>query len=159
MARQQYPLEALRKLRDERADAQARALAAQVARCAAAQAVVFEREQVRREHALSTAEMLRVERERLAAGQASAAELQRAGDFEARARTQARALERCEAEARELLAQQRAEEQKLREELGRREAEAQLARNHEANFHEQHESAVLRAEEEASLERWNAQRR
>jgi hypothetical protein len=159
MARQQYPLEALRKLRDERADAQAQALAKQVARCAAAQAVLLEREQLRREHALRTAETLRVERERIAAGQVLAAELQRGSDFEASARAQARALERSEAEARELLAQQRAEEQKLRAELGRCEAEAKLARNHEANFHEQRASAVLRAEEEASLERWNARRR
>jgi hypothetical protein len=159
MVRQQYPLEALRKLRDERAEAQAQALAMQVARCAAAEALVMKREQLRREHALTTAAMLRAERERLGAGLASAADVQRAGDFEVTARDQARALERSEAEARELLAQQRAEERRLREELGRREAEAKLSRNHEANFHEQRASATLRAEEEASLERWNARRR
>lgn len=159
MERQHYPLEALRQLRDERADAQAQALAGQVARCAEAEAVVLEREQLRREHARATAEMLRLERERIIAGQVLAAELQRGSDFEASARAKARALERSEAEAREMLAQQRAEEQKLREELGRCEAEAKLARNHEANFHEQRASAALRAEEEASLERWNARRR
>jgi hypothetical protein len=159
MPRQQYPLEALRKLRDERAEAQAHALAKQVVRSAAAQALVLERERLRREHALSTAATLRVERERLVAGQVSGADLERASDFEAAARAQARALAGSETEARELLAQERAEEQKLREELGRREAEAKLARNHEANFHEQCASATLRAEEEASLEQWNARRR
>jgi hypothetical protein len=159
MARQQYPLEALRKLRDERAEAQAQALAKQVARCTAAQAVALERERLRREHALVSAETLRAERERLAAGQLSGADLKRASDFEAAARAQARALEHSEAEARKLLAQERVEEQKLRDELGQREAEAKLARNHEANFHEQNASVTLRAEEEASLEQWNARRR
>ena len=159
MPRQQYPLEALRKLRDEHAEAQAQALARQVARTASAQALVFERERLRCEHSRSTAETLRTERERLAAGRASGADLQRASDFEAAVRAQARALESSEFEARELLAQERAEEQKLREELARREAEAELARNHEAYFHARNASATLRAEEEASLEQWNARHR
>jgi hypothetical protein len=159
MPRQQYPLEALRKLRDEHAEAQAQGLAKQVARAATAQALLLERERLRREHARSTAEALRSERERLDAGGLSGADLQRASDFEAAARAKSRALESSEVEARELLAQERAQEQKLREELGRREAEAKLARNHEANFHERNASATLRAEEEAALEQWNARRR
>lgn len=159
MARQQYPLEALRKLRDERAEAQAQALAQQVARSSAAQAVLVERERARREHARVTAETLSTERERLARGGVSGADLLRASEFETAARAQAAGLERAESEARQLLAQQRAEEQKLREELGQREAEAKLARNHEANFHEQNASVALQAEEEAALEQWNARRR
>jgi len=159
MSRQQYPLEALRKLRDERAEAQAQALAQQVARSSAAQAVLDERERVRREHARVTAETLRAERERLAQGGASGADLLRVSEFETAARTQAAGLEHAESEARRLLAQQRVEEQKLREELGRREAEAKLARNHEANFHARNASAALHAEEEAALEQWNARRR
>jgi hypothetical protein len=158
MARQQYPLEALRKLRDERAEAQALALAHQVARSSVAQTALAERERARREHAHSTAETLRAEGERLAQGGVSGADLLRAAEFEACARAQAGALESAEREARQRLGQQRAEEQKLREELGRREAEAQLARHHESDFHERNASTALRAEEEAALEQWNARR-
>jgi hypothetical protein len=159
MARQQYPLEALRKVRDERAEAQARTLARQMARTSAAQAAVSERERQRREHARRTLETLETERARLAAGSASGADLSRVADFEAGARAQAGLLERCEAEARELLAKERGEEEKLREELSRREAEAKLTRNHEATFHEHNENAALRSEEEAALEQWNARHR
>jgi hypothetical protein len=159
MVRQQYPLEALRRLRDERAEAQARGLAEQLARSAAAEAVLNERERVRREHALSTDQTVRAERARLAAGQVSGADLLRATEFESAARARAQELERSELEAGQRLAQERAQEKKLRAELGRLEAEAQLARNHEASFHEQHATAALRAEEEAALEQWNARRR
>jgi hypothetical protein len=159
MARQQYPLEALRKLRDERAEAQAQTLAKQIARSGAAQAALNERERQRREHARRTLEALRAERERLAAGAVSGADLLRSADFEAGARAQAQLLERAETEARETLAKERAEEQRLRDELSRREAEAKLTRNHQATFHQQHEDAALRAEEEAALEQWNARHR
>lgn len=159
MARQQYPLEALRKLRDERAEAQAQTLARQIARAGAAQAALNERERQRREHAQRTLEALGAERERLAAGAVSGADLLRSAEFEAGARAQAQLLERAEAEARDALAKERAEEQRLRDDLSRREAEAKLTRNHQATFHQQHENAALRAEEESALEQWNARRR
>jgi hypothetical protein len=159
MARQQYPLEALRKLRDDRAEAQAQTLAEQVARASAARAALSERERLRREQAQRTSEALRAERERLVAGAVSGADLQRSAEFEAAARAQAQLLERAEAEARDALAKERAEEERLREELSRREAEAKLTRNHEATFHQQNENVALRAEEEAALEQWNARRR
>jgi hypothetical protein len=159
MARQQYPLEALRKLRDERAESQAHTLAEQVARASVAQAALRERERLRREHAQRTLQTLREERERLAAGAMSGADLQRSAEFEAAARAQAALLERAESDARDALARERAEEQKLRDELSRREAEAKLTRNHEATFHQQNETAAQRAEEETALEQWNARHR
>jgi hypothetical protein len=159
MARQQYPLEVLRRLRDERAEAQAHSLAEQVARCSLARAAVDERQRVRREQAQRTRETLQAERERLAAGKLCGADLLRSAEFEAAAAVQAELLERAEADARLQLAQEQAEERKLRDELSRREAEAELTRNHAANFHEQNESAALRAEEEAALEQWNARHR
>lgn len=159
MPRQPYPLEALRRLRDERAEAQARGLAEQLARSAAAEAVLNARERARREQALFTDETVRAERARLGAGQVSGADLLRATEFESAACARAQELERAELEARQRLAHERAQEEKLRAELARLEAEAQLARNHEANFHEQHATATLRAEEEAVLEQWNARRR
>lgn len=159
MARQQYPLEALRKLREERAEAQVRTLARQVARAAAAQTVVNERQRQRRDHAQRTLETLSAERERLAAGSVSGADLSRSAEFEAAARAHAEQFERAEAEARELLAKERAEEHRLRDELSRREAEAKLTRNHEASFHQHNEHAALRGEEEAALEQWNARQR
>jgi hypothetical protein len=159
MARQQYPLEALRTLRDERAEAQARDLAAQLARSSAAQLRLAEKERARREQGERTAASVRSERERLAAGLGSGADLQRCVEFEAGAAAQAALLLRAEAEARQALAHEREQEQKLREELAKRDAEAQLVRNHQARFHEQAADAALRAEEEVALEQWNARRR
>jgi hypothetical protein len=158
MARPEYPLEALRKLRDERVDAQAEALAVQVARAESAEQRLRERERTRREHAEQAAEAVRQERARLAAGQASGADLLRVSEFENAVRAQAVLLERAEAEARQALTQERAEEQKLRQKLGELEAEAEVVRKHEAGFRQHHADAVQKAEEEAALEQWNARR-
>jgi hypothetical protein len=159
MARPEYPLEALRKLRDERASAQAHDLAAQITRSQAAEAKLRERERARREHTERTKESVRLEQERLSAGAARGADLLRVADFEAAAQVQAKLLERAESDARAELAKERAEEQKLREQLSQREAEAKLVRNHEAGFHERHQDLAQKAEEEAALEQWNARRR
>lgn len=159
MARHRYPLEALRKLRDERAEAQAHELAAQIARSRQAESALSERQRARQAHAQRTAEILRLERERLAAGQGSGADLLRVTEFEAGARARARLLESSEHEARQALSRELAAERKLREELARREADAELVRNHEADFHQRAASAAQRAEEEAGLEQWNARRR
>ncbi len=159
MARQQYPLEALRKLRDERAEAELQELARQVARSASAEATLRERERARREHAERTADSLRVERQRLAGGGVRGADLLRVADFQVAARVQAELLERAEAAARQELASERALEQKLREQQATREAEAKLVRNHEANFHEHQTDLAQKAEEEAALEQWNARHR
>jgi|SRR3954468_24854027 hypothetical protein len=159
MARQTYPLETLRKLRDERAEAEAQALAAQIARCHAAEAQLQKRELLRREHAERTALSLEVERQRLAEGAASGADLLRAAEFGKAARAQAELLERAESEARQALAQARAEQEKLRQQLSEREAEAKLVRNHEASFHDYQTELTQKADEEAALEQWNARRR
>ena len=159
MTRQQYPLEALRKLRDERAEAQAQSLAEQLARSQTAEAKLRAREQARREHAARTAESVDLERQRLAEGGASGVDLLRVADFEAAARVQGALLERAEAEARQALDQERAAEQKLRQELSAREAEAKLVRNHETSFHEHQADLAQKAEEEAALEQWSARRR
>lgn len=159
MARQQYPLEALRKLRDERAEAQARRLAEQVARSRSAEAKLHEHERVRREHEARTAETVDAERRRLVDGGVSGVDLLRVADFEVASRAQAELLRRAEAEARQALASERAEEQKLREQQAEREAEAKLVRNHEAGFHERQAQVAQKAEEEAALEQWNARRR
>lgn len=153
-----YPLEALRKLRDERAEAQAHELAAQVARVRGAELRLNELEAARREHAERTAETLRHERARLTGGGTSGLDLLRVTEFETAAQAQAAALQRAEAEARQAFALQRAEEQKLREALAAREAEAKLVRNHEATFHEHNAQQQQKAEEEAALEQWNARR-
>jgi hypothetical protein len=159
MARQTYPLEALRKLRDERAEAQAQGLAVQIARSQAAEAKLRERERARREHAQRTAENVRVERQRLVDGGASGADLLRVSEFDKAARAQAELLERAEAEARQALARETVEEEKLRQQLSEREAEAKLVRNHEAGFHEHHADLAQKSDEEAALEQWNARRR
>ena len=159
MARLQYPLEALRKLRDERAEAIAQELAGQVARSVAAEGRLRQREAARREHAARAAETVRSEQARLAAGGVSGADLLRIADFEVAMQAQAALLERAEAEARQLLAQERAQEQKLREQQAEREAQAKLVRNHEAGFHERQAELLQKAEEEAALEQWNARRR
>ena len=159
MARLQYPLEALRRLRDERAEALAQELAGQVARSVAAESQLRQREAARREHTERAAETVHSEHERLAAGGLSGADLLRVADFEVAIQAQAALLERAEAEARQLLAQERAHEQKLREQQAEREAEAKLVRNHEAEFHEQQAVLLQKSEEEAALEQWNARRR
>lgn len=161
MARPQYPLEGLRKLRDERAEAELQALAQQVARAASAEAKLRERERerVRREHAARTAESVSAEQRRLAAGGVSGAELQRVADFAAASRVQAELLERAESEARQALLNERALERKLREEQAQREAEAKLVRNHEVEFHEQAAKLAQKAEEDAALEQWSARHR
>jgi hypothetical protein len=159
MARQQYPLESLRKLRDERADAQARRLAEQVARSQSAEAKLHDRERIRREHEARTAETVGAERQRLVDGGVSGVDLLRIADFEVAARAQAELLRRAEAEARQALANERAEEQKLRQQQVDREAEAKLVRNHEAGFHERQAELAQKIEEEAALEQWNARRR
>jgi fused signal recognition particle receptor len=158
MAGQRYPLEALRKLRDERAEAQAHQLAAQVARTRGAEAKLRELELARREHAARVAETRRQERARVTEGGASGLDLLRLAEFETAAQAQSLALERAEGEARQVLSRERAEEQKLRQELSAREAEAKLVRNHEASFHEQNAEQQHKAEEEAALEQWNARR-
>jgi len=158
MARQPYPLETLRKLRDERAEATVEALAVQVARSQRAEATLREREHARREHGARTAEAVRLEQRRLAEGGASGGDLGRVAEFEVAARAQAELLQKAEAEARRILAEERAAEQKLREEQAAREAEAKLVRNHEASFHERQAELAQKAEEEAALEQWNARR-
>jgi hypothetical protein len=158
MARPVYPLEALRELRDERAKTERQELAQQVARTQQALATLEAREQVRREHAARTERELEAERSRLFHAPASGADLARLAEFQAAARGQARLLEQAVAEARERLAQQRAEEQKARAELARREAEAKVVHEHEAGFVARVEAAAARAEEEAMLEQWNARR-
>lgn len=157
MAGPRYPLETLRKLRDERAEAQAHALAGQIAKTQAAEAQLLEREALRREHAARTAEAERAEQERLASG-GSGAELQRLVEFSAAARMQAASLSRLEGEARALVKEERAKEQRLREELSAREAEAELVRRHEAGFHQHHAERREKADEEAALEQWSARR-
>ena len=159
MARPSYPLEALRKLRDERAEALAQELAGQVARLQVAESKLRQREAARREHAERAAEAVRSEQQRLAAGGVSGADLLRVADFEVAVRAQAGLLERAEAEARQALAQERAQEQKLRDQQTLREAEAKLVRNHQAGFHEHQAELAQKAEEEAALEQWNARRR
>jgi hypothetical protein len=158
MPRQPYPLEALRKLRSDRAEAQARSLAAQIARSANANARLREREGERREHEVRTAEAVHEERQRLGVSKVSGADLLRLVEFEDAARAQASALVRAEASARQLLAEERAREGELREELGRLEALAALVRDHEASFHDQHAAREQRADEEAALEQWSARR-
>lgn len=158
MARPEYPLEALRKLRDERVEAQVQSLAAQLARADAAEQRLRERERARREHAEQATESVQQEQARLAAGQATGADLLRVSEFEQAVRAQAALLERAEAEARQALAQERADEQKLRQKLSELEAEAEVVRKHEAGFRQHHADAVQKAEEEAALEQWNARR-
>jgi hypothetical protein len=158
MARHTYPLEALRKLRDEKAEALVHDLARQVARSQQAQETLAERERARREHAVRTAEAVRVEQQRLAAGDVTGVDLLRVAEFEVAVRVQAELLQRAESEARQALHQQRTAEQKLRDEQAAREAEAKLVRNHEASFHERQAQLAQKAEEEAALEQWNARR-
>lgn len=155
---QRYPLEALRQLRDERAEAQTQQLAAQVARSHAAESKLREREAAKRAHAERTAETRNIERRRLAAGEANGFDLLRVADFETAARAQAAVLERGVTEAREALATERAEEQRLRAELATCEAEAELVHNHEERFHEQHAELREKADEEVALEQWSARR-
>jgi hypothetical protein len=158
MSRPLYPLEALRKLRDDRAEAQAQSLAAQIACSGRAEAALREREHARREQEARTAETLRAEHERLARAGGSGSDLLRLAEFEAGARVQSAALAQSEAAARQRLAEERLQEQKLREELSRLEAEAQLVRNHETSFHERHAELQEKADEEAALEQWSARR-
>jgi hypothetical protein len=159
MTRPSYPLEALRKLRDERADVLARELAGQVARSLAAEGKLRQREAARREHAERAKSEVDREQQRLAANGVSGAELLRFAEFEVAVGAQAALLERAEAEARQVLAAERAQEQKLRAQQAEREAEAKLVRNHEAGFHEHQLNLAQKAEEEAALEQWNARRR
>ncbi len=158
MAGPSYPLEALRKLRDERAEAQAHGLAAQVLRSQAAERTLNERTAARQAHAARTAESLDYEHERLVSGEASGQDLLRVAEFEQAARAQAALLERAEADARQALSRERVEEHRLREQLAAREAEAQLVRKHESKFHEQRAEVQQKAEEEAALEQWSARR-
>jgi hypothetical protein len=159
MAPSPYPLRALRELRDDEADAQAHALAEQLVRVGAAERLLEQRVAARRGHAERTRDSLAEERSRLLARGSSGAELRRAVEFETAARVQAELLQRAEAEAQQQLERERATAQELREALGRREADAQLVRNHESNFHAQAAERAARAEEEAALEQWNARRR
>jgi hypothetical protein len=157
MAGPRYPLEALRKLRDDRAEEQAHGLAVQIARSQAAEERLREREAARRTHAERTAQTRSLESERLAQG-VGGHELQRLAEFEVAVRAQAGVLERAEGEARQALSQERAQEQKMREVLAAREAEAKLVRNHEDSFHERQLDLQQKAEEEAALEQWSARR-
>lgn len=158
MARPEYPLEALRKLRDERVQAQAQALAAQLVRSEDAEQRLRLRERARRELAERAAAGLLDERARLDAGAASGADLSRLNEFDAAMRAQAALLERAEAEARQALAECRAQEQALRQKLSDLEAEAEVVRQHEAGFRQRQADAAQKAEEEAALEQWNARR-
>lgn len=159
MARQPYPLEALRKLKDERTDEQARLLSAQVAQTQAAVAKLRERESARAEHAARLREVAQQEQERLARGEVSGGDLQRSVDFQQAGRVQQELLSRAVSEAQNALEHARELEQKLREELASREAEAKLVRNHEAGFHARQEARTQKADEEAALDQWNAKRR
>lgn len=159
MARQAYPLEALRKLRDERARAATEQLARQVARSAAAAAAYRERVRLGREHAERTAEALSQEQRRLAQAPLEGADWQRAAEFAAAERARGEALKAAAEAARAALEREQAEEERLRAELGRLEAEAKLAQNHEQSFHERGAQAALQVEEETALEQWTARHR
>lgn len=158
MPRQPYPLEALRQLRDERAEQQAQRLAAQIARSQAARTKLAQRQRARCDHESATEATLKVERERLEQAGASGADLSRLSEFERATRAQAERLLESETEARQALVAEHAEEQKLREQLAEREAEAKLLRDHQANFHEHHAELQEKADEEAALEQWSARR-
>jgi hypothetical protein len=158
MARQPYPLESLRKLREERSEAHAQRLAAQIARSAAAQVKLTAREQARRDHESAAALAVEAERGRLEQGGASGADLSRLSEFERAARAKTEALLESEASARQQLASERAEEQQLRAQLAKLEAEAELVRHHETSFHERHAELQEKADEEAALEQWSARR-
>lgn len=158
MPRQPYPLEALRQLRDERAQQRAQQLAAQIARSEAAQAKLIQRQRARRDHESATVAAVKAERDRLELMGASGADLLRLSEFERGARAQAQLLVNGETEARQQLTAERDEEQKLRAQLAQLEAEAKLVRNHEASFHEHHAELQEKADEEAALEQWSARR-
>jgi len=158
MTRQPYPLESLLKLRDDRVQAHAQSLATQLARGQAAETTLRGREQARREHARAVAEIVALERERLARGELSGADLLRSAEFQRGARVQAEILQRTEQEARAALASEREKERLLREQLARSEADAKLVKNHAGDFREKQADQALRSEEEAALEQWNARR-
>lgn len=159
MVRPQYPLEALRQLRDGRVEAQQRELAEQLARCEHAEAALREAVEARRAHAARIAGSLEIEQAWLVSGGARGVDLLRTNEFLAAERIRAESFERAETEAGQNLARERARAQELRDELGRREADAKLVRNHETSFHQRAAERALRAEEEAALEQWTARRR
>jgi hypothetical protein len=154
----QYPLEALRKLRDEQAKLHARNLAAQLTRCRAAEAVLQAKEQACAEHARQLSRTKAEERERLTRGELSGSDLLRATEFELACHAQAEQLELAVSEARRALAAERERERELRDVLTRSDADAKLVHKHQASFNERHAEQATRAEEEAALEQWNARR-
>ena len=158
MARPHYPLEALRKLRSERAEAQALRLAQQIGRAEAAQTRLHEAERARREHEARTRSTLESERQRVLGSGASGADLLRIAEFETASRTQAQLLGRAEQALREQLQAEREAERRERAELSRLEAEAKLVHSHATQFHEHQAELTLKAEEETALEQWNARR-
>jgi hypothetical protein len=159
MARPGYPLNALRELRDERAQAEQQRLAQQVARTQQAIDQLKAREGARLEHAARIAGELDSENDRLWHAPVSGVDLARLAEFRAAASAQAQLLEQAEARARQGLEEQRGEEQKVRAELARVEAEAKLVHEHEASFVARVEAAAARAEEEEMQDQWNARRR
>jgi hypothetical protein len=158
MVRAKYPLEALRKLRDEQAETQAKALAAQLSRQRAAEAELQERQRARGEHEARAAEALRGEQDRLSRVGMSGAELARIAEFQRAVRVQAELLARDEAAALEAVTVEREKSDVLRASQALREAEAKLVRNHQASFDQAHHELQEKAEEEAALEQWNARR-
>jgi hypothetical protein len=153
-----YPLEALRKLRDEQAELHARNLAVQVARCQAAEAVLRAREQACSEHARCLHCAKLEERERLTRGELTGNDLLRATEFELGSQAQAEQLELAASQARAALAAERDRERELREVLTRSDADAKLVHKHRAGFVERLVEQATRSEEEAALEQWNARR-
>ncbi len=158
MTRRQYPLESLRKLRDERAQALTRDLASQMGRCQAGEANLRLCERACRAHASALVEAEALERGRLLRGELSGADLLRSAEFAVAAGIQRRQLDLELVQARSALAHERSREAELRAQVARGEADAKLVRQHEAGFHEREAEQALRSEEEAALEQWSARR-
>jgi hypothetical protein len=159
MPRRPYPLDALRRLRDQRTEEQALSLAQQLARSRSAEQVARERSAACRSHAAGVDACHEHERTELERGLLSGADLLRNVEFSVAAAAQAAQLRAAEAKAHSALEDERKRQAQAQRELARREADAKLVHQHARAFATAEAETAERADEEAALEQWNARQR
>jgi hypothetical protein len=158
MPRPKYPLEALARLREQKAEDEARKLAEATRDAQAAERAREVAERRRRENEETLAQVRAAEREALARGELSAADLARAAAWASRAEGEGRFLASSlqGALAREQEARRGERAAKEQTELAR--ANARVLAEDRARFGEGQQKQAEARDEEASFEAWRPKR-
>jgi hypothetical protein len=158
MASRKYPLEQVRKLRDDASERAAQRLSAAIQKRHRAGELVRAAEHARDDELAAADAVRQVESTALANGELTAADVARAHAWEARIALERASADERVADAKTQAARAADAEAHARAELTVREVEANVIENHRARWDAQNARAVEALEEEASADAWRGKR-